>query len=389
MPLKIVNGTILHVDRLEQGSSLSMDNGRITSISPVGQPGGSGGDVLDAGGGYVLPGLIDIHTHGIRDIAVDTDSLVSYSLLQVQNGVTACLPTLAGSPSANIRRMKEMLAETRGLELTPNVVGFRPEIMYLIDASAGPSASLAKPDPAVSEALWDASGGRIPVWDVSPEIEGALPFIDWCAGKGIVTSMAHSSATIEQVRAAVDHGMSLVTHFFDLFPMPRETDEGVYPAGVTDWILLEDRLDVEIIPDGVHVHPLLVEKTIRCKGLGRIAFITDSLKGSGNPPGVYEGIIPGEPVEVTADRGIRRMSDGILSGSALTALDAFRGAVKRFGLSIPQASAVCSRTPARILGLRQKGRLAAGMDADAIIVDGDLNLQAVVVGGKAAWRKSA
>ena len=338
--------------------------------------------VIDARGGYVLPGLVDIHTHGLRDVMVDKDDIFRFAELQLEFGVTACLPTLAGSPTANMARMKGIREQTRELALTPNLVGFRPEIMYIVDASGGPATSLARPTAELTDAVWDASAGLIRIWDISPEIEGAIPFISWCAARGIVASMAHSSATLAQVRAAVQAGMRLVTHLYDLYPMPREDDEGVYPAGVTDYINVEDRLCAEIIPDGVHAHPLLVETTLRCKGLDRVAFITDSLKGAGNAPGTYEGLIPGEPVEVTPDRGIRRISDGILSGSALTQLGGFRNAVRKFGRTVAEASRLCSGTPAALIGLEKKGRLAPGMDADVLILDPELEIKAVILGGK-------
>jgi N-acetylglucosamine-6-phosphate deacetylase len=378
--LLIRGGKVLLDDTLVE-KPLLMEGGRIAEISSA--IGDSAADrIIDANGGFVLPGLVDIHTHGLRDVMVDKDDIFRFSLLQLEYGVTACLPTLAGNPTANMARMKAILEQTRDLALTPNLVGFRPEIMYLADASGGPSASLARPSPELNAAVWGASGGRIRIWDISPEIEGAIPFISWCASRGIVASMAHSSASLAQVREAVEAGMRLVTHLYDLYPMPREQDEGVYPAGVTDYINVEDRLCAEIIPDGVHAHPLLVETTLRCKGLDRVAFITDSLKGAGNVPGTYEGLIPGEPVEVTRDRGIRRISDGILSGSALTQLGAFRNAVGKFGRSIAEASRLCSRTPARIIGLERKGYLAPGMDADVLILDASLEIKAVILRGE-------
>ena len=379
--LVIRNGKILHDDNLEEGKSLLIEGGRIREISD-GMPASPADRVIDAKGGFVLPGLIDIHTHGLRDVLVDKDDIFRFSTLLLEYGVTACLPTLAGSPAANMTRMKTILQQTRDFALTPNLVGFRPEIMYLVDASGGPAASLAKPTPELTAAVWDASGGRIRIWDISPEIEGAIPFISWCASTGIVASMAHSSASLAQVKDAVEAGMRLVTHLYDLYPMPREEDEGVYPAGVTDYINVEDRLFAEIIPDGVHAHPLLVETTLRCKGVDRVAFITDSLKGSGNAPGTYEGLIPGEPVEVTPDRGIRRISDGILSGSAITQLAAFRNAIRKFGRSVAEASRLCSRTPARIVGLESKGYLAPGMDADVLILDSGLEIKAVILRGE-------
>jgi N-acetylglucosamine-6-phosphate deacetylase len=183
----------------------------------------------------------------------------------------------------------------------------------------------------------------------------------------------------------VDAGLSLVTHFYDTFDPPAQTDPGVYPAGLTDYIQVEDRLTVEIIPDGVHVHPLLVEKTFRCKGIERIAFITDGVKGAGNPPGVYDGLYPGVQVEVTADRGVRRTSDNALSGSALTPVQCLRNAVHKFGRSLVEASILCSRTPARVLGLRTKGHLAAGMDTDLIIVTKDFDVVSTICRGEVLY----
>jgi N-acetylglucosamine-6-phosphate deacetylase len=382
--LFIRGGDVLHAGQIEPGADVQVEGARVLRVGR-GLTAGGAAHVINAEGCWVLPGLVDIHTHGIGDVMIDSDSAIEFSRRHAQAGVTACLATLAGSPAANIRRMGEILKESEDFRRTPNIVGFRPEIMYLLDASAGPSSSLALPDPDTTRSVWQASRGLIKVWDISPELEGALPFIAWCRENGIVASMAHSAAGIEVVRAAVEAGLRMVTHFYDLFAMPVERDEGVYPAGVTDYINVEDRLTAEIIPDGVHVDPLLVEKTLRCKGLDRVVFITDSLKGSGMPPGTYQGIIPGEPVEVTADRGIRRKSDDILSGSAITQITGFRRAVMVFGRSIAEACRLCSATPARLLGLHGKGSIAAAMDADIIIVDRDLQLKKTIVGGAVTY----
>jgi N-acetylglucosamine-6-phosphate deacetylase len=378
----IQHGDVLHAGRIEQSADVRIEGRTIVQIGKGLEP-GYGSKILDATALYVLPGLIDIHNHGLRDVWVDRDDIHKYSRYQAENGVTACVATLAAKPQQDIERMRRIRTETVDFTLTPNLIGFRPEILYLAKAGGGDATALRSPDPALTEALWEASGGRIVVWDVSPEVEGAIPFIEWCAGRGIVTSMAHSNATIEQARRAVDAGLSLITHFYDTFNPPAEVDPGVYPAGITDYIQVEDRVTAEIIPDGVHVHPLLVEKTLRCKGIGRVIFITDSLKGSGNPPGEYDGLIPGDSVVVTADRGIRRKSDGVLTGSAITAITAFRNAVFKFGRSIPEASQLCSTNPARLLGLKKKGMLAAGMDADVILLDRDLRLATTLVQGKA------
>ena len=381
----IRNGAILHGDRLEEATSLRTEAGRITAIAKDLSP-EPGEQVLDATGCCVLPGLIDLHNHGVRHVMAQYDSLVEYARLLAAEGVTACLPTLLGSPQENVAAMRRGLAETEDFRLAPNLIGFRPEITYLAKTGAGAAGSLTKISAETTEALYAASRGTIRIWDVSPELEGAIPFIRWCRERGIVTSLAHSSATIEQARQAVDAGLSLITHFYDTFDPPPMTDPGVYPAGLTDYIQVEDRLTVEIIPDGVHVHPLLVEKTLRCKGLGRVAFVTDGVKGAGSPPGVYDGLYPGVQVAISADRGVRRVSDDTLSGSALTHIHCLRNAVDKFGRTLAEASVLCSRTPAAVLGISTKGALAAGMDADIIILTEDLELIATIAGGQLLYR---
>jgi len=379
------NGIVLHDDRLEEGRDVRIVGGRIAAIAPALAP-EPGERVIEADGCYILPGLIDLHNHGLRHVMAQYDSLIEYSRLMAAAGATCCVPTLLGAREENVEAMRRGLRETDRLRLAPNVIGFRPEITYLAKTGAGAANALTKITAEATAALYRAAEGMIPIWDVSPELDGVLPFIRWCQERGIVTSLAHSAATIAQARQAVDAGLSLVTHFYDTFDPPPQTDPGVYPAGLTDYIQVEDRLTVEIIPDGVHVHPLLVEKTLRCKGLERIAFVTDGVRGAGAPPGVYDGLYPGVQVEVTADRGVRRKPDDALSGSALTPIRCLHNAVQRFGRLLVEASILCSRTPARVLGLPRKGYLAAGMDADVIVVTRDLAVTTTIAAGQVLYQ---
>ena len=138
----IQGGTILHGNRLETGSGLRTQGDSIQSIGKGLTPEREE-KLIDAVDCYVLPGLIDIHTHGLKDVLVDKGSLVDYSRLQHEQGVTACVPTLGGSPLENRETMRRGLKETRQFKETPNLVGFRPEITYLADASAGNPDSLS------------------------------------------------------------------------------------------------------------------------------------------------------------------------------------------------------------------------------------------------------
>lgn len=381
----IRNGLTLYHNRLGAGQDIQIADRKILAIQH-GLTSRAGEKVLDVNGAFVLPGFIDLHTHGLKDVYLLEGSWREYSRLQVEQGVTGCLPTLFTTPKELIDVLQDALATTDKFRQTPNLLGFRLEMPYLKKPGAGPESMLTAINTDLSEQIFAAARGKIRVWDVSPDLDGAIDFIRWANLQGVIVSLAHSSATIEQAKLAVDAGLKLVTHFFDTFDLPVQTDAGVYPAGLVDYLLVEDRVSVEIIPDGVHVHPLLLEKTLRCKTPERMVFITDSVKGAGSPPGIYSGLYKGIEVEVTADRGVRRLSDGALSGSALTMLGAFRNAVLRFGCSIPQASALCSRTAANLLGLQSKGYLAPGMDADLIVLDENFNLKVTILGGEIVYR---
>jgi N-acetylglucosamine-6-phosphate deacetylase len=382
--MMIIRGAkILWGDSFQDGADMRVGEGRILEIGPR-LSAGSRERIVDAEGLFALPGLIDIHTHGLKSESIQDGSIVEYARMQLEQGVTCCVPTLYGSPEANRKRLMEAMRETDGLKRTPNVLGFRPEIMYVAKTGAGSANSLSCIDEEVSQGLYEAAEGKIPIWDVSPELDGAVSFVKWAVGRGIVASLAHTRASVDQARRTIDAGLSLVTHFYCTFDVAEPAEPGVYPSGLTDYLQIEDRVSVEIIPDGVHVHPLLVEKTLRCKGLERVIFVTDSLRGAGNPPGEYDGLAPGEKVAVTADRGIRRVRDNALSGSALTHLGSLRNAVRLFGRSMQEASVLCSRNAARLLRLR-KGSLEVGMDADIILLSSGMELAATILAGSIAY----
>lgn len=382
----IRNGTVLHRDELQPVTDLRIENGKIAAIHH-GLTARAGEDILDASGCYVLPGLIDLHTHGLKhaDVSMTTGQYREYAGYQAEEGVTGCVPTVGGRPEMIIETMQAALAETDHFRQTPNLLGFRLEFPYLGKPGAGPKHMLTPINEKTTQALYRAGEGYIRIFDVSPELDGAIPFVDWATNHGIITSLAHTAASIEQARGAVGAGMRLVTHLYDTFDVVAQKEPGLYPAGLTDYVQVEDRLTVEIIPDGVHVDPLLVEKTFRCKGVDRLAFITDSSRGSGLPPGVYPELWGEGTVYVTPDRGRRRQPGDDLSGSVITQLGCFQNAVRSFGKSLLQASIVCARTPARVLGLTQKGYLAAGADADVIVLDEDLRLRLTILAGQVVY----
>ena len=388
--LLIRHGDVLTPDGEFCFCDILIQDGRIQEVVP--SPPGRGPEaqtVIQAADGYVLPGLIDLHTHGIRTVSAETGDLREYARIEASFGATTFYPTLFGPPQESARQMQRHRRETDDLRRLPQVGGFRLESPYLAQTGAGVSKDLVPISAETTEMLLAAGEGHIKIWDVSPELDGAPDLIHQLSRQGIVCSIAHTQATIEQARAAVDAGARLVTHLFDVFPIPENRGTGVYPEGLVDYLLVEDRVTCEIIGDGTHVHPLLVEKTFRCKPSDRLVFVTDSNYGAGLPPGRY--LAPGSWGTVQIDgpnNGVRMVERNMgLAGSALTPLDSFRNVVRLFHKDLATASYVWSRNPARLMGLN-KGEIAPGRDADLIILDRNLDLRYTIVVGEIVYQRA-
>ena len=375
----IKNGRVLLPSEQIQTGDVLIENGRIQEVGPS-----LAAELeIDAAGGYVVPGLIDVHTHGIRTVNLEAGTLSEYARVEAAFGSTTFYPTLFDTPEIIAEQMRRHRAETDELRLLPQIGGFRLESPYLARTGAGLAKDLGNITPQITAMLLEAGGGHIKIWDVSPELEGAPEVIEQLSRQGIICSIAHTEATIEEGQAAVDAGARLVTHLFDVFLPPEDTGSGVYPQGLVDYLLIEDRVKCEIIGDGTHVPALLVEKAFRCKPDDGLVFVTDSNFGAGLPPGRYEAGGSWGRVQIDGpNNGVRMVDrDMGLAGSALTPIDAFRNAIRVFGKGIGVASRVCSRNPARLLGLN-KGRIAPGVDADLIVLGDDLELRYTIVAGE-------
>lgn len=381
----VANGRVLMANGVMLPASIKVEDGRIADVAPHAKA----ADMLDAAGAYVVPGLIDLHTHGIGREKAAGD-LRTYAAQEAAGGATTFFPTFFAPPDETAAALRRHLEETDSLRQVPQIGGFRLESPYLAYTGAGLSRDLVPISRELTDMLLKAGAGHVKIWDISPELPGAAEEIRFLAGRNIICSLAHTRATIDQARAAVNAGARLVTHLFDTFVCPRgeDQDSGVYPVALTDYLLVEDRVMCEIIPDGAHVDPILVEKTFRCKPSAGVVFVTDSNYGAGLPPGDYE--LPGgwglARINGPND-GVRLVARNMgLSGSALTPIDGFRNAVRMFGKDMAAASRICSRNQAILLGLN-KGEIKEGRDADMLILDEELNVLYTIVAGQIVYRR--
>lgn len=334
--------------------------------------------VISLKGGCVLPGLVDIHTHGNsgHDFSdASEEGLYSMGRYMAHHGITSFLPTSMTLPYDRLEAAFQTAA--RYMEDPPEdgarILGVHMEGPYFSEKKRGAqnSAYLKLPDAEGFLHLQEKCGGIIRIVDVAPELEGAQEFIRSAASVCRV-SVAHTDATYEETVSAFDAGASHVTHLFNAMPSIHHRRPGVIGAAC-------ERKDVaaELICDGLHIHPSVVRMAFRLFP-GRICLISDSLRCCGMPDGVYE--LGGQ--DVTLSEGQARLADGTIAGAAANLYEDLVHAI-RFGIRVEDAVCAASLNPARQARMdAEVGSLDEGKKADFLVCDADWNLQQVYIGGR-------
>lgn len=334
---------------------------------------------IDAQGGVVIPGFIDLHVHGGggADITDETpesiDKIVQFHL---NNGTTGLLlSTMSGTTYDELKRQVDLIGKS--MEIHDSLVGIHLEGPYLNPKYAGmyPPETFRIPRIEECEELNTVSDHHIRMITIAPELENALDLISYCAQHGIVASLGHSNADYEMVMKAITLGVSHVTHVCNAMPPLHHRAPGVLGAS-----LMDDRLSVQVICDGIHLHPLIVKMILRLKGAHQVCLVTDAMRAAGMPEGDY---MLGKFMKVHYRNGYVTSDNGSLSSSPLSMLQAFRNILAFGDISFSQAIHTVSTTPSRVLGLGNYiGALEEGYDADVLILDRELNIQHIFLKGK-------
>lgn len=365
-----------------EDSALIMEGGTVTEIlseSRFQKRTFANYHVLDAGGLYVAPALIDTHIHGFKGYGTDkcsAEAILQMSIDLAQYGVGAFHPTLYPSSEEemiyNIRQVvaamgREEGAKIMGLHLegpfiSPQKLGVqRPETLHGVNME-------------LMERLWQASGGHIVNMTVAPELKGMRHLALECMRKGIVLQAGHTDAMYENMVEGMQAGIFHATHMFNAMSQLHHRNPGAVGA-----ILIHEEMSAEIIADGVHIHPDIFRLLKRTKGSDKLVLVTDAL----SPTEVRTGeklFANGE--EVAWKEGcFRRVKDSVIAGSGLTMKKGVKNLVS-FGFSINEAVKCATANPSRIMKYKNRGLLIPGYAASLIAFDEEFHLKLVMVDGK-------
>ncbi|MFJ5268105.1 N-acetylglucosamine-6-phosphate deacetylase [Streptomyces sp. NPDC088358] len=367
-PSKVLSGArVVLPTGVVDGGRVIVDGTRIAGSTAEDTP------ATDLSGHWLVPGFVDLHNHGGGGA-----SFTSGTVEEVLRGVhTHRLHGTTTVVASTVTGDMDGLAQRAGLlsELAEqgDIAGIHFEGPFISPCRKGAHSEelLRDPDPAEVRKLIDAARGRARMVTLATELPGGLDSVRLLAEHGVIAAIGHTDATYEQTVEAIDAGATVATHLFNAMPPLGHRTPGPITA-----LLEDERITVELINDGTHLHPAALQLAFHHAGAGRVAFITDAMDAAGFGDGRY---LLG-PLEVEVSEGVARLVEGgSIAGSTLTLDRAFQRAVTVDRLPVEDVVAALSANPAKLLGAYDRvGSLEPGKDADLVVLDAEFALKGVM-----------
>ena len=382
MATAIINGKVYTPDEVIESGVVLIDDGQVKAVGTrqaLTLP--ADAEIIDAAGRSVVPGFVDVHIHGLLGHDSMGSQLADVIPALPAYGVTSFMATTLTLPRGEVieclHEMNEVLAAPpRGA----HCLGIHIE---------GPHLAPTKPGMATAEWVYpltwedfqvfqEAAGGHIRMITFAPEAGKAMEVIPQLVAAGVVPVIGHTDATFDQVARAVELGANHATHTYNAMRPLGHREPGVVGA-----VMYFDQVYAELIADGIHIHPVAMDILLRVKGLDKVVLISDAAPIAGLPDGEYAW--EHKPIFVKAGRC--QLADGTLAGAHALLDTGVRNLVRKVGLPLEQALIPATRTAAASVGATTKGRIAAGCDADIVLLDEELIPAMTLVGGEVVWER--
>jgi N-acetylglucosamine-6-phosphate deacetylase len=376
----IVHGQVYTPGKVINDGVVVVEDGRIAAVGlreAVDIPPGS--RIIEAAGQRVIPGLIDLHIHGLLDSSARSDVLGLAEALP-RFAVTGFLPTLGSSSPQDTLQAVHDIAAIQSRPQGARILGIHLEGPYVSPRRPGAMEPFFVRPFSWEEfqTLQEAAQGHIRLLTLAPEVPPALQYIPQLVAQGVIVAIGHSDATYDETMEAIRLGVSHATHIFNATRPFHHREPGTVGA-----ILLHPGVTAQVIGDGEHVHPAAIALLVRVKGPQGVALVSDAMPLAGLPPGEY--VSRGKRL-LNNGRAIR-LPEGQLVGSATLLNGGLRTLVEQVGLSWTEALTIAAAVPARVLGL-PTGRLAPGLDADIVILGDDYQPHLTMVQGEVVYSLS-
>lgn len=390
MKTVICNGKIVLKDKILEKRNLCFENGKITAITEENIPCDK---IIDAKENYVSPGFIDIHTHGAGgyDFLDNTEqSYLEAARVHAEHGATAIVPTLTSVDTDTMKKAIGIYKKAKGQNHDGAILlGLHAEGPYFAESQKGAQESrfIHPFDEKEYREILELCDGCILRWSAAPELCGMEDFAKALASHNVLPCIGHSDANFECAEKALKAGFTHITHLYSCTSTVHRKNAFRY-AGIVEAAYFFDNITVEIIADGIHLPPSLLKLIYKLKGPDKIALITDSMRGAGMPDGksVLGNRDNGLPVII--EDGVAKLTDrSAFAGSIATCDRLVRNMTRLADVPLCEAVRMASLTPAKILGIKNKGSLEQGFDADIVIFDDNINVSHTIINGRVVYSR--